>query len=125
MVDGGGLIGSGGQDVMRWKQFDIDRVGLCEIVIVIVVWIAVVLNEHGFDFERWLVFPFVVDECDEANALNPEPKLSAGLWLILSGDVESNGGDVDVGLKGNKDVLRNVVVGIGKSGAFLMEDLVN
>ena len=39
----------------------------------IVVWIAVVLNEHGFDFERWLVFPFVVDECDEANALYPEP----------------------------------------------------
>ena len=36
---------------MRWKQFDIDRVGLCEIVIVIVVWIAIVLNEHGFDLE--------------------------------------------------------------------------
>ena len=91
----------------------------------IVVWIAVVLNEHGFDFEGWLVLPFVVDECDEANALNPEPKLSAGLWLVLSGDVESNGGDVDVGLKGNKDVLRNVIVGIGKSGAFVMKDLVN
>ena len=91
----------------------------------IVVWIAVVLNEHGFDFERWLVFPFVVDECDEANALSPEPKLSAGLWLILSGDVESNGGNVDVCLKGNKDVLRNVIVGIGRSGAFVMKDLVN
>lgn len=51
--------------------------------------------------------------------------MSAGLWLVFSGDVEGNGGDVDVGLKGNKDVLRNVVVGIGKSGAFLMEDLVN
>ena len=45
--------------------------------------------------------------------------------MILSGDVESNGGDVDVGLKGNKDVLRNVIVGIGKSGAFVMKDLVN
>ena len=110
---------------MRWKQFDIDRVGLCEIVIVIVVWIAVVLNEHGFDFEGWFVFPFVMDECDEADALDPEPELSAGLWLVFSGDVESNGGDVDVGLKGNKDVLRNVIVGIGRSGAFVMKDLVN
>ena len=91
----------------------------------IVVWIAVVLNEHGFDFERWLVFPFVVDECDEANTLNPEPKLPAGLWLVLSGDVESNGGYVDVCLKGNKDVLRNVIVGIGRSGAFVMKYLVN
>ena len=51
--------------------------------------------------------------------------MSAGLWLVLSGDVESNGGDVDVGLKGNKDVLRNVIVGIGRSGAFVMKDLVN
>ena len=67
----------------------------------------------------------MVDECDEADALDPEPELSAGLWLVFSGDVESNGGDVDVGLKGNKDVLRNVIVGIGKSGAFVMKDLVN
>ena len=66
-----------------------------------------------------------MDECDEADALDPEPELSAGLWLILSGDVESNGGDVDVGLKGNKDVLRNVIGGIGRSGAFVMKDLVN
>ena len=51
--------------------------------------------------------------------------MSAGLWLVFSSDVESNGGDVDVGLKGNKDVLRYVVVGIGKSGAFLVEELVN
>jgi hypothetical protein len=28
-------------------------------------------------------------------------------------------------LKGNKDVLRYVVVGIGRSGAFVVEDLVN
>ena len=88
-------------------------------------WVAVVLNEDGFDEQRWLVFPFVVDECDEANALSPEPKLSAGLWLILSGDVESNGGNVNVCLKGNKDVLRKVIVGIGRSGAFVMKDLVN
>ena len=51
--------------------------------------------------------------------------MSAGLWLVLSGDVESNGGYVDVGLKCNKDVLRNVIVGIGRSGAFVMKDLVN
>ena len=51
--------------------------------------------------------------------------MSAGLWWVLSGDVESNGGDVDVGLKGNKDVLRNVIGGIGRSGAFVMKDLVN
>ena len=91
----------------------------------IVVWIAVVLNEHGFDFERGLVFPFVVDECDEANALNPEPKLSAGLWLVLSGDVECNGGYVDVCLKSNKDVLRNVMGSIGRSGALVVKYLVN
>ena len=66
-----------------------------------------------------------MDECDEADALDPKPELSTGLWLVFSGDVEGNGGDVDVGLKGNKDVLRYVVVGIGKSGAFLVEDLVN
>jgi hypothetical protein len=36
---------------MRRKHFDINRVGLCEIAIVVVVWIAVVLNEHGFDLE--------------------------------------------------------------------------
>ena len=91
----------------------------------VVVWAAVVLNEHGLDFERRFVLPFVVDQCNKADALDPEPKLSAGLWLILSGDVESNGGNVDVCLKGNKDVLRNVIVGIGRSGAFVMKDLVN
>ena len=67
----------------------------------------------------------MVNECDEADALDPEPELPAGLWLVFSGDVEGNGGNVDVGLKGNKDVLRYVVVGIGRSGAFVVEDLVN
>ena len=110
---------------MGWKQFDIDRVGLGQVVIVVVVWIAVVFNEHGLDFEGRFVLPFVMDQGDEANALGPEPKLSAGLWLVLSGDVESNGGDVDVCLKGNKDVLRNVIGGIGRSGAFVMKYLVN
>ena len=43
----------------------------------IVVWIAVVLNEHGFDFEGWFVFPFVVDEGGDAHALCPEPELPA------------------------------------------------
>ena len=99
---------------MRWKQFDIDRVGLCEIVIVIVVWIAVVLNEHGFDFEGWFVFPFVVDECDEADALDPEPKLSAGLWLVLCGDVQGNGGHVNVCLKGYKYMKWSMGVVIGR-----------
>ena len=66
-----------------------------------------------------------MDECDEADALDPKPELLTGLWLVFSGDVEGNGGDVDVGLKGNKDVLGYVGVGIGKSGAFVMKDLVN
>ena len=36
---------------MGWKHLDVNRVGLGEIVIVVVVWIAVVFNEHGFDLE--------------------------------------------------------------------------
>ena len=44
-------------------------------------------NEDGSDFESGKVFPVVVDEGDEANALDPEPELSTGLWLVLCGDV--------------------------------------
>ena len=72
---------------MGWKQFDIDRVGLCQIVIVVVVWVTVVFNEHGLDLQGRFVFPFVMHQSDEADALNPEPKLSTGLWLVLCGDV--------------------------------------
>ena len=34
-------------------------------------WVAVVLYEDGFDEQRWLVFPFVVYESDDADALDP------------------------------------------------------
>ena len=44
---------------------------MSQVVIVVVVWVAVVLNEHGLDFEGGFVFPLVVNECDEADALDP------------------------------------------------------
>ena len=84
-------------------------------------WVAVVLNEHGFDLERRFVFPFVVDQGDKADALDPEPKLSAGLWLVLCSDVQGNGGNVNMCLKGYKNAKWDMKVIIGRCGAFVVE----
>ena len=45
---------------MRWEEFYVNGVGLGQVVIVIVVWVAVVFNQDGFDAKRRLVFPLVV-----------------------------------------------------------------
>ena len=60
---------------MRGKEFHVDSVWCVEVVVVVVVWVAVVFNEYGLDFEGRFVLPLVVDEGDEAYALGPEPKL--------------------------------------------------
>ena len=62
------------------------------------------LNEDSLDAKRWFVFPVVVNKGDDADALNPHPKLSAGLWLVLSGDVKSHGGNVNVGFQSLKNM---------------------
>ena len=51
----------------------------------------------------------VVNQSDDGYALDPKPELSAGLRLILRGDVECHGGDVYVSFKGMKEVIWDVV----------------
>ena len=62
---------------MRWEELEVYSVGLVEISVQVVVWVAVVLYENGSDAKGRFVFPFVVDEGGDANALCPEPKLPA------------------------------------------------
>ncbi len=56
---------------MGWKDLEVDCVWCVEMIKVVVVWVAVVFNEDGLDFQRWEVCPAVVDESDETYALNP------------------------------------------------------
>ena len=44
---------------------------MTEVGVHVVVWVAVVFNENGFDVERWFVLPLVMDESGEAYPLNP------------------------------------------------------
>ena len=110
---------------MRWKEFQIDSVGFVEVGVEVVVRVTVVFNENGFDVERWLIFPPVVDESDDADALDPHPELSAGLWLVLSGDVKCNCGNVDVSFQSLKKVRWDVLVCILGCGVGVVEDLVD
>ena len=110
---------------MGWEQFEVYCVGFVEICVMVVVWVAIVLNENGPDTKGWFVFPFVVDQGDDADALDPEPKLSARLRLVIGGNVKSHGGYVNVCLQGLKDMGRSVDMGIGEGGVLLVQELVN
>ena len=56
---------------MAWVEFEVYCESFEEFVICVVVWVAVVFNEHGFDAEGRFVLPVVVNECDGCNALSP------------------------------------------------------
>ena len=77
---------------MAWVKLEVDRIGCSEPVIVIVVRVAVELNECGSDPECGFVFPEMVNESDGGYALGPEPKLSAGL-VFSERDFEGLSGD--------------------------------
>ena len=66
-----------------------------------------------------------MDESDDADALDPHPELSAGLWLVHSGDVKGNCGNVDVSLQGLEKVGWDVLVCILGCGVWVVEDLVD
>ena len=87
VIDVWWVSGSCGENRVGWEKFQVDSVWCEEVGVVVVVWVAVVFNEYGFDEQGWFVLPFVVDEGDEANALYPQPQLSGGLWLIILSDV--------------------------------------
>ena len=84
VVDVWWVSGSCGENRVGWEKFQVDSVWCEEVGVVVVVWVAAVLNENGFDAKGGFVFPFVVDQGDDAQALDPEPKLSAGLVGHLS-----------------------------------------
>ena len=83
VIDVWWVSGSCGENRAGWEKFQVDSVWCEEVGVVVVVWVAAVLNENGFDAKGGFVFPFVVNQSDDAQALDPEPKLSAGLWLVI------------------------------------------
>ena len=58
---------------MTRVKFEIHCVGCSESVKVVVVWVAVELDQDGPEFEGGLVLPEMVYESNGGNALCPEP----------------------------------------------------
>ena len=66
---------------MAWVEFEVNCESFEELVVCVVVWVAVVFDEHGLDAEGRLVLPVVVNEGDGCYALSPEPQLSVRLMV--------------------------------------------
>ena len=110
---------------MRREKFEVHSVGLVQVGVHVVVWVAVVLNEDGFEEKGGFVFPFVVNEGDDAYALYPQPDLPAGLRLVLGGDLKCHGGYVDVCFQSEKHIGCYGGVRVADSGVRLVDDLVD
>ncbi len=110
---------------MGWKEFEVDCVWCVEKIKMVVVWVAVVFNEDGFDLQCWEICPAVVDESDEADALDPHPELSARLRLVISVDSESMGANEYVGFEGVYGTWGQCEFGILYSDAWSVEDAVD
>ena len=109
---------------MRWEKFGIDSEGGVEFGVVIVVWVAIMLDEKCLDFDGWQILPMVVDQGDEANALDPHPDLSAGLRLVIFGNFECMCADEDVCFEGEEDGPVNGV-SVVEVDVRIVDDLVD
>ena len=67
----------------------------------------------------------MVNEGDDAYALDPEPELSAGLGLVIGGDLKCHGGNVNVCFQGAKHIGWYGGVRVADSGVRLVDDLVD
>ena len=66
----------------------------------------------------------MVDQGDDAHALDPKPELPGGLGLIIFLDFKCHGGNVEVSLKCVKQVCVGYVRSIWAVGG-LVDELVN
>ena len=104
-----------GKDVMAWEGFEVNSVGFGEVVEVIGGWVAMVLDEEGFQSKCRFVFPPVVDQCEGSYALGPEPKLTMLLVGVMR-NLEVRACDEDNSFEGVVQFMWNCCGCIGGGG---------